>query len=149
MGTLTYDALIGAAGRDLGHSDWIIIDQKRINSFADVTEDHQWIHVDPEQATHGPFGATVAHGYLTLSLVAPVLGDCFRVEGASMSVNYGTNRVRFPHPVLAGSRVRGHCHLATVTSTTSGLEVTIRVTIEIEDVEKPACVADVVIHVLS
>ncbi|PBI91954.1 putative enoyl-CoA hydratase 1 [Rhodococcus erythropolis] len=148
MATFTYDSLIGTSDFDLGHSDWITIDQNRIDGFADVTDDHQWIHVDPERAAVGPFGVTVAHGYLTLSLVAPILEACFHVEDASMSVNYGINRARFPHPVRVGSRVRGQCHVLNVTSTDAGLDVSIGVTVQLEGVTKPACVADVVIRIM-
>ncbi|MCY4421690.1 MAG: MaoC family dehydratase, partial [Acidimicrobiaceae bacterium] len=102
----TPDDLLDAVGQHLGHSEWVAVDQGRIDLFAEATGDHQWIHVDPEAAAAGPFGATIAHGYLTLALTNLLLPEIVRVEGISMGVNYGVNRVRFPQPVLVGSRLR-------------------------------------------
>jgi acyl dehydratase len=131
-----------AAGTSLGYTDWITIDQERINTFADATGDHQWIHVDAERAAAGPFGSTIAHGYLTLSLLPALIGGRFSVEGARMAVNYGLNKVRFPAPVPVGSRVRALVELVDVTDITGGVQVTAQVTIEREGGEKPVCVAE-------
>ena len=138
------DDLLGAAGQHLGHSDWITVDQARIDTFAEATGDHQWIHVDPEAAAAGPFGATIAHGYLTLALTNLLLPQIVRVEGISMGVNYGVNRVRFPRPVLVGSRLRAS---ATLTSAEelpggSGVQAVITITVEVEGQAKPACVVE-------
>ncbi|MCY3619753.1 MAG: MaoC family dehydratase [Acidimicrobiaceae bacterium] len=138
------DDLLGAVGQHLGHSDWIPVDQARIDLFAEATGDDQWIHVDPEAAAAGPFGATIAHGYLTLALTNMMLPQIVRVEGISMGINYGVNRVRFPQPVLTGSRLRGS---ATLTSADelpggAGVQTVITVTVEIEGQAKPACVVE-------
>ncbi len=134
-----------AVGRKLGESEWLAVEQDRINLFADATGDHQWIHVDPERAAGGPFGACIAHGYLTLSLVNLFLPQIIEVRGVRMGVNYGADRVRFPSPVVVGSRVRGSGELVAVEETKDGaIQATIRVTIEIEDKERPACVVDTI-----
>jgi len=136
------DELRSAVGTDVGSSDWIDIDQQRIDLFADATGDHQWIHVDPERAAAGPFGTTVAHGFLTLSLL-PRLGEgLVDVEGMTMGVNYGLNKVRFPAPVPVGSRVRAHVRLLSVDDVPGGVQVVTQVTIEREGGDKPVCVAD-------
>lgn len=147
MPTFTYDQLATAAGTDLGHSRWITIDQHRIDAFADITEDHQWIHVDPQRAARSPFGSTIAHGYLTLSLVAGFLDEIFRLGEVGMSVNYGTDRVRFPHPVPVGSRVRGRGEIIDVSPVSTGLQATVRVMVDIDGIERPGCVTDVLIRV--
>jgi acyl dehydratase len=136
------DALAAAAGRDLGHTEWVTIDQDRINRFADATGDHQWIHVDVDAAKDGPFGGTIAHGYLTLSLTNLFLPELIQVENISMGINYGVNKVRFPSPVLAGSRVRGAARLGTVEEVAGGVQALINVTVEIEGQAKPACVVE-------
>ncbi|MFD9073043.1 MaoC family dehydratase [Streptomyces lasiicapitis] len=138
------DELRAAVGEQRGHSDWLEIDQKRIDLFADATGDHQWIHVDPQKAAAGPFGTTIAHGYLTLSLLPALVPQVMRVEGMKMGLNYGTNKVRFPSTVPVGSRVRATAVLAAVEPTKDdGVQVTARVTVEREDGgEKPACVAE-------
>ena len=133
-----------AVGRRLGESDWLLIDQSRINLFADATGDHQWIHVDEERAKQGPFGCTIAHGYLTLSLVNLFLPQIVDVQGISMGVNYGCDKVRFPSPVKTGSRVRGVGELTQVEDVKGGVQATIRVTVEIENSERPACVVDTI-----
>ncbi len=138
------DDLLDAVGQHLGHSDWIPVDQVRIDLFAEATGDDQWIHVDPEAAAAGPFGATIAHGYLTLALTNHLLPQIVRVEGVSMGINYGVNRVRFPQPVLVGSRLRAS---ATLTSADelpggAGVQTVITVTVEIEGQAKPACVVE-------
>ncbi len=136
------DDLRAAVGTDLGTSDWVDIDQNRIDLFADATDDHQWIHVDPERAAAGPFGTTIAHGFLTLSLL-PSLGEGLSdVEGAKMGVNYGLNKVRFPAPVPVGSRVRAHVRLLSVDDVPGGVQVVTQVTIEREGGDKPVCVAE-------
>ena len=138
-----------AAGEDLGTSDWLTIDQERVDRFADATGDHQWIHVDVERAASGPFGGTVAHGYLTLSLVPFLGGQVVAFETPGARLNYGTNKVRFPHPVLVGQRIRAHVALADVTALPSGLQATIRYTVEIDGAPKPACVAETVVLLLD
>ena len=133
-----------AVGRPLGHSEWLEVTQERINQFADATGDHQWIHVDPELAKSGPFGACIAHGYLTLSLVNYFLPQIIVVLGIRMGVNYGVDKVRFPSPVRVGARIRGSGELLTVEEVKGGVQATVRVTVEIEGSDKPACVADTI-----
>jgi acyl dehydratase len=137
-------ALSEAAGQHLGYSDWLTVDQKRIDLFADATGDHQWIHVDPERAAAGPFKTTIAHGYLTLSLLPVLVTQVYRVDGVRMAVNYGLNRVRFPAPVPVGSRVRAGVELGTVTPVDGGVQVTAQVTVDIDGAAKPCCVAEAV-----
>jgi acyl dehydratase len=137
-------ALRGAAGSDLGYSDWVLVDQDRVNRFADATGDHQWIHVDAERAKAGPFQGTIAHGYLTLSLVVPLMAQLFQVEGVAMGINYGVNKVRFPAPLPVGSRVRAHGQVLSVDEVTGGVQVTNRVSVEREGADKPVCVAETV-----
>ena len=145
----TLDEVSAAKGEQLGTSDWLTIDQDRVDRFADATGDHQWIHVDTERAADGPFGGTIAHGYLTLSLV-PFLGSqVFSFETPGAKLNYGTNKVRFPHPVRVGKRVRAHVEVGDVADLPSGKQVTLRYTIEIEDEPKPACVAETVVLLLD
>ncbi|MEY3053612.1 MAG: MaoC family dehydratase [Ilumatobacteraceae bacterium] len=129
-------------GKHLGYSEWITVDQDRVNLFADATGDHQWIHVDVERATSGPFGAPIAHGYLTLSLSNYFLPQIVEVQGFSAGVNYGVDKVRFPSPVKVGSRVRAGAELAAVSDVTGGLQTTIVITVEVEGSPKPACVID-------
>ncbi|OLR94025.1 MaoC family dehydratase [Actinokineospora bangkokensis] len=139
------DSLAGAVGTHLGHGEWVEITQARVDEFADATGDHQWIHIDAERAARGPFGGTVAHGYLTLSLL-PMLGaTVYRFEGFLMGVNYGLNKVRFPQPVRVGSRVRMGSEVAEVTPGKQGIQVVLRNTVEIEGQDKPACVAEAVV----
>ena len=133
-----------AVGQRLGESEWLTIDQQRINLFADATGDHQWIHVDPEKAKDGPFGTTIAHGYLTLSLVNMFLPEIIDVQGISMGVNYGADKLRFPSPVKVGSRVRGVGELIAVENVKGGVQSTVRVTVEIEGSDRPACVVDTI-----
>ena len=136
--------LLGATGQQLGHSEWLEIDQQRINLFADATGDHQWIHVDPERAADGPFGSTIAHGYLTLSLANLFLPEVMQVENISMGVNYGCEKVRFPAPVPVGSRVRGSGEVISAEEVKGGVQVVVRMTIEIEGGDRPACVIDTI-----
>ena len=136
--------LKSAVGKHLGHSDWIEITQQRIDQFAEATGDHQWIHVDPERAKKGPFGATIAHGYLTLSLVSMFLPQIIEVHGIAMGINYGTEKVRFPSPVTVGSRIRAGGELVSLEDVKGGVQAVVRVTIEIEGKDKPACVVDAI-----
>ena len=138
------DEIEAAVGRSLGTSDWLVIEQKRVDQFADATDDHQWIHVDVERARAGPFGAPIAHGYLTLSLVNAFLPQLLSVPTATMGVNYGCNKVRFPAPVPVGSRIRAHGEVGDVERVPGGVQVVVRVSVEIEGGEKPACVAETV-----
>ncbi|MEE2665209.1 MAG: MaoC family dehydratase [Myxococcota bacterium] len=132
-------------GERLGESDWITIEQDRIDKFADATGDHQWIHVDPERAKDGPYGKTIAHGYLTQALVNLFLPQIADVRGYSMGVNYGADRLRFPAPVVVGSRIRGVGELIACEQTRDGaIQATIRVTVEIEGSERPGCVIDTI-----
>ena len=131
-----------AVGTHLGHSDWVKVDQARIDLFAEATGDHQWIHTDPQRAAEGPFGATIAHGYLTLALTNMLLPQLVEVKGASMGINYGTNRVRFPAPAPVGSRLRAGAELVEVEQVSGGYQVVIRITVEIEGRDRPACVVD-------
>lgn len=134
-------------GQDVAVSDWVLVDQAMINTFADATGDHQWIHVDPVRAAKGPFGVPVAHGFLTLSLLPKFFDTTFDIAASSMGVNYGLNRVRFMSPVPVNSRVRGHMHLlASEPVAGDGLQLTWRVTVEIQGVDKPACVAESVVR---
>ncbi|CAA0120945.1 putative enoyl-CoA hydratase 1 [BD1-7 clade bacterium] len=136
--------LLDNVGADLGATEWITIDQERINLFADATGDHQWIHVDPEKAKDGPFGACIAHGYLTLSLVNLFLPELIDVQGIKMGVNVGLDRVRFPSPVAVGSRIRGRGEIVSAEELKGGIQSVVRVTVEIEGHDKPACIADTI-----
>lgn len=133
------DELKKLAGTDLGTSDWIEVTQERVNTFADATGDHQWIHVDVEKAKEGPFGAPIAHGYLTLSLFIPMFTELLEVEGVTTKINYGLNKVRFPSPVKVGSRIRLVARLAEVEEIAGGVQITVDGTVEIENAAKPAC----------
>jgi acyl dehydratase len=137
--------LESAIGKHLGHSEWLEITQERINLFAEATGDHQWIHVDPVRAKDGPFGKPIAHGYLTQSLVNFFLPQIVQVQGISMGVNYGTDRVRFPAPVPVGSKLRGGAEVIAVEKTKDGgVQAKIRVTVEIEGSERPGAVVDTI-----
>ena len=131
-------------GEQLAVTEWMEIDQDRINLFADATGDHQWIHVDPDKAKDGPFGACIAHGYLTLSLVNYFLPQIIDVHGIKKGVNVGLDRVRFPSPVTVGSRIRGVGELVSVEEIKGAIQSVVRVTVEIEGGERPACVADTI-----
>ena len=137
------------AGTHLGFTEWSEMTQERVNQFADATDDHQYIHVDPEKAKQSPFGGTVAHGYLTLSLVAPVLGKLVKVTDARTGVNYGLDRVRFPAPLPVGARWRGGAELAEVSEIDGGAQLKVRVTVEVENSERPAMVADALVRMYS
>ncbi|ANY21866.1 MaoC family dehydratase [Gordonia terrae] len=138
------EAFADAVGEELGISPWLIVDQGMVDAFADVTRDHQWIHVDPVRAGEGPYGATIAHGYLTLSLLPSMGWQIYTVEGVQMGVNYGLDSVRFPAPVPVGSRIRAVATLTDVQDATTGTRFTVRFVVEIEGADKPACVADTV-----
>jgi len=137
-------ALRDLVGQELGPSSWIHVTQERIDAFASATDDHQWIHVDPERAGEGPFGGTIAHGFLTLSLCVPMLEELLPRRGR-MGVNYGVDRVRFPAPVPSGSRVRGRLRVVSVDDVPQGERATIEATVECEGFEKPVCVAELLV----
>lgn len=137
-------ALLAAVGESFGPTEWVRIEQDRIDLFSKATDDHQWIHVDPERAKDGPFGGTIAHGYLTMSLVNRFLPELIEVRGVSMGVNIGTDNLRFLNPVRAGSRIRGKGELVRAEEAKGGVQAVIRVTVEIEGAEKPACVVDTI-----
>jgi len=139
------DGILGAVGRKLGPGEWTTITQERVDKFADATDDHQWIHVDPVRAKAGPFGAPIAHGYLTLSLMAKFLPQLVTVPGLKMGINYGTDKVRFPSAVKVGARIRPVGEVIAAERTRAGgVQAVIRVTVEIEGEAKPACVADTI-----
>ncbi len=137
------EELSALVGTHLGYSEYRTITQEQVNLFADATGDHQWIHVDPARAASGPFGHTIAHGYLTLSLIPVLLGGVMKVDGVSMGVNYGTNKVRFTSPVPVGAEVRAGATLASVEPVSGGVQVALDVTVEQRDAQKPSCVAQV------
>jgi acyl dehydratase len=142
-----HQQLARSAGRNLGVSRWVALDQARIDAFADATEDHQWIHVDTLRAASGPFSSTIAHGYLTLSVVGTLLGELLNIGPSVTAVNYGLNRVRFPVPAPAGSRVRASARVETVTPAGNGLQLDVAVTGELDTSAKPALVAVAVLRV--
>jgi acyl dehydratase len=131
-------------GKHLGYSGWHQVTQKQIDLFADATGDHQWIHVDPEKAASGPYGRTIAHGYLTLSLVPILVRQIYQVTGLSMQVNYGVDKLRFPSAVPVDSRIRAGAELVNFDATDNGGRATVRVTVEVEDAARPACVVDTI-----
>ena len=141
--------LLAAAGRELGTTEWLTISQERIDQFAAATEDHQWIHVDVERAKAGPFGTTIGHGYLTLSLCAHFLGQLVDVHGISMGINYGVDKARFIAPVPSGSQVRGRGEIVSASEVPGGVQAVVRVTVELEGSEKPAAVVDTVSRFLA
>ncbi len=136
--------LIGAEGTQLGPTDWLAIDQARVDGFAEVTEDRQWIHVDVERAKAGPFGGTIAHGYLTMSLVNHFLPQLIEVRGFTHAVNVGADRLRFLNPVRVGARIRGRGEIISVEDVKGALQSVVRVTVEIDGQDKPACVVDTI-----
>lgn len=138
------EELKSRVGDHLGYSEWLEVTQERVNQFADATDDHQWIHVDPERAKAGPFGGPIAHGYLTLSLAVPLLGQVLRVDGVRMGINYGLNRVRFPSPVPVPSRLRLGAVLKNVEEIEGGAQSTFELTFEVEGKDKPSCVAEAI-----
>lgn len=145
----TFEEIEAAAGEEIGTGDWVEITQERVDQFAEATGDHQWIHVDVQKAKDGPFGGTIAHGYLTLSLL-PWLGtQVFDIDTPGATLNYGVNKVRFPNPVRVGSKVRVKVSVGSVTEIPAGRQLTLGYVIEIEGQDKPACVAETVILLLD
>ncbi|MGZ4478498.1 MAG: MaoC family dehydratase [Nocardioidaceae bacterium] len=144
----SFDDLTAAIGEDLGQTDWMEVTQERVDAFADATGDHQWIHVDVERAKDGPFGGTLAPGYLTLSLVPLFGAQLFRLETPGAKLNYGVNKVRFPSPVKVGSKIRAGASITEVTDVPAGKQMVIRYVVEIEGADKPACVAETVVLLL-
>ena len=138
---VTYNELLGMEGADLGHSEYLTVTQEQINMFADATNDHNWIHIDPERAAAGPFGTPIAHGFLTLSLVIPLWSELLDATDVDTKVNYGLDKVRFVSPVKAGSRIRLNAVLASVTEVNGGVQLGVDMTVEIEGAEKPAVIA--------
>ena len=138
------EELAPLVGTHLGYSDYLTVTQEQVNLFADATNDHQWIHVDPERAKSGPFGQAIAHGYLTLSLIPELLASVIKVDGVAMGVNYGTNKVRFTSPVPVGAQIRARATLAAVEPINGGAQVALDVVVEVKDAPKPSCVAQVV-----
>ncbi len=146
MSTLFSSAeqLLAAQGMELGRTEWLPLTQERINLFAEATGDHQWIHVDPERAANGPFGACIAHGYLTLALANLFMPQLMQFDNLAMGVNYGSDRVRFPAPVKVGSHVRGHGQIVRVQMLGQAVEAVVRISVEIEGSERPGCVVDTI-----
>jgi acyl dehydratase len=145
----TIDDLRGLVGADLGFSEWILIDQERINLFAEVGGDAQWIHVDAERAKNGPFGATIAHGYLTLSLLTPMWSDILDVKHVGAKINYGLDKVRFMSPVPVDSRIRTRATLTSVEDISGGVQVRVLAVIERDGSDKPVCVAEPIFRFYS
>jgi len=137
------EELTALVGTNLGYSDFRTVTQEQVNLFADATGDHQWIHVDPERAAKGPFGHTIVHGYMTLSLLPVLMNGLLTVDGVKMGINYGTNKVRFMNPVIVGSEIRVGAVLASVEEVTGGIQVAMDVTVEMRDAVKPSCVAQI------
>ena len=143
------DEFVAAAGSELGPTDWMEITQERVNLFADATDDHQWIHVDPEKAAGGPFGGTIAHGLLTLSLLPHFTHQLYRVDNVKLAVNYGYNKVRFITPVRVGANVRARAAIADVAQLDGAVQATMTVTVEIEGSDKPAAVAESIVRFIG
>ena len=141
--------LDSAVGVELGPTDWLVVDQPRIDQFAQATDDQQWIHVDPSRAADGPYGRTIAHGLLTLSLLPQFMHRLYRVDGVAMAINYGFNKVRFITPVRVGSRLRARSTLTTVTEVGGGLQATLTTTIEVDGSDKPAAVVESIVRYLA
>jgi len=135
------DELRALSGADLGATDWLPVTQERVNLFADATDDHQWIHTDPRRAAEGPFGGTIAHGYLTLSLLIPLFDQLLEVRGVAMSINYGLEKVRFPSPVKVGAKIRLLGRVESVEDVKGGVQTALAFTVECDGSPKPACVA--------
>jgi acyl dehydratase len=140
------DEFVAATGRQLGPTDWLSVEQDRVNKFADATDDHQWIHVDPEQAADGPFGGTIAHGLLTLSLLPHFMHDLYRVDNVAMAINYGFNKVRFITPVPVGAKLRAHSEITEVQTLDRAVQATLVTTIEVEGAQKPAAVIESIVR---
>lgn len=143
------EELAACQGELIGHSDWVTVTQDAVNLFADATGDHQWIHVDPERAADGPFGTTIAHGYLTLAMLPQLMHQIYRLEGVKLAINYGLNKVRFPAPVPVGSKIRAETSVVEVADAGGGAQqVTLSTTVAIDGSAKPACVAESVVRYL-
>lgn len=147
FGTLA--ELAAAEGAELGPTDWLVVDQARIDQFAQATDDHQWIHVDPQRAADGPYGKTIAHGLLTLSLLPHFMHDLYRVENVSMAINYGFNKVRFITPVPVGSRLRATSKITGIVELGGGVQATLTTTIEVEESDKPAAAIESIVRYLA
>jgi len=147
--TVKFEDLPTLVGKDLGHSEYREITQEQVNLFADATDDHQWIHVDPERAANGPFGGTIAHGLLTLSLLPHFTHQLYTVDNIAMAVNYGYNKVRFITPVRVGSRIRARAEIAKVDQLDGAVQATVPVTVEIEGSDKPAAVAESIVRFIG
>ena len=145
----TLNDLASYVGKELGTSSWVDVDQDRINAFADATDDHQWIHVDAERTKDGPFGGTIAHGYLTLSLLIPMWTDILEVGDVHTMLNYGLNKVRFPSPVPSGSKIRARATLASFETIPGGAQLAVDILVERQGGDKPACVAQLVLRYLN
>jgi acyl dehydratase len=145
----TFEEIESAVGEEIGTTDWVEITQERVDRFADATGDHQWIHVDVEKAAEGPFGGTIAHGYLTLSLIPWLSSQVFALETPGAKLNYGVNKVRFPNPVRVGSQVRATVSVGSVTDIPAGKQLTMKYVVAIDGQDKPACVAETVVLLLS
>jgi acyl dehydratase len=143
------DEFVAAQGSQLGPTDWLEVTQDRVNLFADATDDHQWIHVDPERAANGPFGGTIAHGLLTLSLLPHFTHQLYTVDNIAMAINYGYNKVRFITPVRVGSKIRARAEIATVDQLEGAVQATVTVTVEIDGSDKPAAVAESIVRFIG
>jgi acyl dehydratase len=143
------DEFVAAQSAELGPTDWLEINQDRVNLFADATEDHQWIHVNPERAAGGPFGGTIAHGLLTLSLLPYFMQEMYRVDDIAMAINYGYNKVRFITPVRVGARVRARGVIDTITKLDGSVQATVTTTVEVEGSDKPAAVAEAIVRYIG
>lgn len=143
------DEFVAAAGSELGPTEWLEITQDRVNLFADATDDHQWIHVDPAKAAGSPFGGTIAHGLLTLSLLPHFTFELYRVDNIAMAINYGYNKVRFINPVKVGSRIRGRAHITDVDKLDGAVQATVTVTVEIDGAAKPAAVVESILRYIA
>jgi acyl dehydratase len=143
------DEFVAAEGTELGPTEWLDVGQDRVDLFADATEDHQWIHVDPERAASGPFGGTIAHGLLTLSLLPYFMQEMYRVDNVAMAINYGYNKVRFITPVRVGARVRARAVIDTITKLEGAVQAAVVTTVEVEGSEKPAAVAEAIVRYLT
>jgi acyl dehydratase len=143
------DELVSAQGTKLGPSEWLEVTQDRVNLFADATEDHQWIHVDPERAANGPFGGTIAHGLLTLSIIPHFSHQLYTVKNIAMAINYGYNKVRFITPVKVGAKIRSSAEITKVDQVQGGVQATVTYTVEIEGSEKPAAVVESIVRFLG
>jgi acyl dehydratase len=143
------DEFVAAEGAELGPTEWLEVGQDRVDLFADATEDHQWIHVDPERAASGPFGGTIAHGLLTLSLLPYFMQEIYRVDDVAMAINYGYNKVRFITPVRVGARARARAVIETITKLDGAVQATVAISVEVEGSAKPAAVAEAVVRYVA